>query len=171
MAEMETTNRRKEGRRFSTGSKKSTKVDLTPMVDLGFLLITFFIFTTSLAQPVAMKLNLPDDTPTHNPNQVSAEKTITLVLDDSRVFYYAGFFNGNFLSVDYDKLREVLLEKKGEVFNNFHKNSLTVVIKPSRESNYKNVVNILDEMVINDINTYVLDELNKDELEELKSYK
>jgi biopolymer transport protein ExbD len=118
-----------------------------------------------------MKLNLPDDKPTLEPNEVSAEKTITLVLDNDKVFYYAGFFNGGFQSTGYSGLRTILSEKKREVVNRFHKNSLTVLIKPSIESKYKNVVNVLDEMVINDISTYVLDDLNKQELDKLKSFK
>ncbi len=71
--------------------KLSTKVDLTPMVDLGFLLITFFIFTTTLSQAHAISLVMPTDEPTTNPSQVSQDKTLQIVLGaNNQVAYYYG---------------------------------------------------------------------------------
>ena len=52
----------KKGPGVKKQTRKDTKVDMTPMVDLGFLLITFFIFTTTINSPKAFKLNIPDDT-------------------------------------------------------------------------------------------------------------
>ena len=42
--------------------KKNTGVDLTPMVDLGFLLLAFFIFTSTLAKPNALSIKFPCET-------------------------------------------------------------------------------------------------------------
>src|SRR5437763_16388316 len=92
MAEMDTSGGggHKKGPGITKGKKLSTRVDLTPMVDLGFLLITFFIFTTTLNEQKAMKLNLPKDAPgTYMP--VPERKTLSLLLcKDNKVKYYAG---------------------------------------------------------------------------------
>src|SRR6185436_17706523 len=71
--------------------KAHIKVDLTPMVDLGFLLISFFVFTTSIAHPTAMKLILPDDNDLSHPNEAPVSKTLNLLLAaDNEVYAYNG---------------------------------------------------------------------------------
>lgn len=70
---------------------RSTRIDLTPMVDLGFLLITFFMFTTTLANPKVMRINMPSDDKPDTPTVFAEESTITLIpISGHNVVYYKG---------------------------------------------------------------------------------
>ena len=80
-------NKKRPGVRRS--KKLSTRVDLTPMVDLGFLLITFFIFTTSLSRPTTLAMKLPKDVPDNIKQKQPASGALTVLLaGNDRVFYY-----------------------------------------------------------------------------------
>src|ERR1700727_1465838 len=106
MAEMDTSSGggHKKGPGVTKSRKLSTRVDLTPMVDLGFLLITFFIFTTTISQPAAMRLILPDD---RGPRQNQrASSVISLLLGkDSRIYYYEGIDPANGKITNFTNLR------------------------------------------------------------------
>lgn len=164
MAEMDTSSsggKHKKGPGVKKSKKLSTRVDLTPMVDLGFLLITFFIFTTTMSHPTAMKLYLPKDTDKpEEQNKAKESGALTLILGkDNNVFYYEGILApdaSNFKSSNFgtgeDGIRNVILRKKAST----NLDDLVVVIKPTRNCTYKNVVDILDEMKINVIKRYAL---------------
>ncbi|MBG9377430.1 biopolymer transporter ExbD [Panacibacter sp. DH6] len=171
MAEMDTSGggKHKKGPGVKKGKKMSTRVDLTPMVDLGFLLITFFIFTTTMSQPTAMKLNLPDDSATpEEQNKAKESGAFTILLGkDNNVFFYEGMLQpdgSNFKSSNFKDIRSELIKKK----QNTDTADLVVVIKPSDESNYKNVIDILDEMSINVIKRYALVDISPQEDELVK---
>jgi biopolymer transport protein ExbD len=73
--------------------KASTRVDLTPMVDLGFLLITFFMLATTLIKPQTMEINLPRNDKVEKKDQtlVKASKSITIILaKNNKIFYFFG---------------------------------------------------------------------------------
>lgn len=159
MAEMDTSGGggHKKGPGVKKGKKLSTRVDLTPMVDLGFLLITFFIFTTTLSQPTALKLNLPKDTDKpEEQTKTKASGALTIMLGkDRNVFYYEGELapNGaNFQSSNFKDIRNEILSKKMST----KPDDFMVVIKPTDESTYKDFVDILDEMKINMVDRYAL---------------
>ena len=159
MAEMDTSSGggHKKGPGVKKGKKLSTRVDLTPMVDLGFLLITFFIFTTTMSQPTAMKLFLPKDADKpEEQNKAKESGVITILLGkDDNVFYYEGQLDNsasNFKSSTFKEIRNVLLDKKART----PEKDLVVVLKPSEECTYRNVVDILDEMAINVLKRYAL---------------
>jgi biopolymer transport protein ExbD len=139
--------------------KHSTKVDLTPMVDLGFLLITFFIFTTTISESKAMGLVVPTDEVKSNPTTISEEKTIQLLLSNNAVFYYYGNAYKNMQSVSYSAkgIRQVLIEKQKSIHKKFGSASeMVVCIKPLNESAYKHLIEVLDEMAINGIKKYIV---------------
>ncbi|WP_207495725.1 ExbD/TolR family protein [Aridibaculum aurantiacum] len=163
MAEMDTSGGggHKKGPGVKKAKKLSTRVDLTPMVDLGFLLITFFIFTTTMSQPTAMRLFLPKDADKpEEQNKAKESGALTLMLGkNTGVFYYEGQLDptgSNFKSSTMKQIRDVIIEKKRRT----PADDLVIVIKPGPESTYKDVVDILDEMTINDIKRYALVEIS-----------
>lgn len=167
MAEIQ--NQDKQNRQSVYRRKKlSTRVDLTPMVDLGFLLITFFIFTTTMHEARAMKLVVPDDTPTKDLNTAAEDKTLSLILKaDNMIQYYQGTNIGSSAFTGYaaSGLRTVIDQKIWAVRQKFGmQETPVVIIKPTTESNYQNLVDVLDEMVICDIKRYVLTEVNPAEI-------
>lgn len=166
MAEMDTSSGggHKKGPGVKKGKKLSTRVDLTPMVDLGFLLITFFIFTTTMSQPTAMKLFLPKDADKpEDQNKAKESGVITILLGkDNNVFYYEGQLKpdgSNFKSSSFKEIRTVLINKK----RNTPEKDLVVILKPSSECNYKNVIDILDEIAINVLKRYALVDISDGE--------
>lgn len=142
--------------------KMSTKIDMTPMVDLGFLLLTFFILTTTFAKPQAMEINMPSNEKTPNPIELPASKALTVILGKNDVvYYYQGLNDGtkqpDLKTTDFsDKgIREVLLDLGSKI------DGLTVLIKPVEKSRYKNIVDILDEMNITNTRKYALVKMSK----------
>src|ERR1700691_3618833 len=102
MAELDTSGGgHKKGPGVKKGKKLSTRIDLTPMVDLGFLLITFFLFTTTLAKPKTMEINMPYDKHIDEPQKVKSSAALTILLSkDHRVFYYPGIGDDSTKSPD-----------------------------------------------------------------------
>jgi biopolymer transport protein ExbD len=167
------------------GKKSPPRVDMTPMVDLGFLLVTFFMVTTTFSKPNVMELGMPDKTKEIKNNiAIKESRAITLILgSDNRVFYYTGtgqdpehtkievgYFNDGKKSI-----RQALINRKAEVASNPNLNAkeradgIVVLIKPDEKSTYKNVVDILDEMKICDIHIYAIVDISKPEKEMIQS--
>ncbi|GAA4307315.1 biopolymer transporter ExbD [Nibribacter koreensis] len=138
--------------------KMSTRIDMTPMVDLGFLLLTFFVMTTTLAKPQTMEINMPvkpkDDA---DRNELKASNAFTILIgDNDKVYYYKGLNNGtdpvDLIESDWSKngIRKAVLESTQANPN------LVVLIKPDETSTYKNVVDVLDEMTITSTKKYAI---------------
>jgi biopolymer transport protein ExbD len=174
----------KKGPGVKKAKKLSTRVDMTPMVDLGFLLITFFIFTTTMSSPTTMELFMPKDTDKdEDQNKAKESGALTILLSkDNHIYYYEGQLKedaSNFLSTNFGGIRKVIIDKKKAVIdahqhdagcekiwakNKGDKKScldkdLVVVIKPDEQSTYKNTVDMLDEMAISNIKRYAMVDL------------
>jgi biopolymer transport protein ExbD len=163
MAEMDTSSGggHKKGPGVKKGKKLSTRVDLTPMVDLGFLLITFFIFTTTMSQPTAMKLFLPKDVDKPDEQNKLKESAALTVMPSKadQVYYYEGLDPSKIQASTFRAIRDVILDKKRRT----DPKDFMVIIKPSKDATYKNTVDILDEMKIDDVKRYALVDLTPDE--------
>jgi len=137
--------------------KGSTKVDMTPMVDLGFLLLTFFVMTTTLAKPQIMEINMPVKPKTEEEqSELKASNALTLLLgENDKIYWYAGLPDAptapgvQVTNYSASGVRKLLLDRKNNP-------KLVVLIKPMEKSRYKNLVDILDEMNITESNKYAI---------------
>jgi len=112
----------KKGPGVKKAKKLSTRVDMTPMVDLGFLLITFFVFTATMSTPTTLDLNMPKDIKDEKEQTEAKESgALTIMLGKAnQVYYYEGKLEvsegkNNFKSTTFKGIRDILLEKKRSV--------------------------------------------------------
>ena len=176
MAQIENSAVERNGRSFSRNKKQLLRIDMTPMVDLGFLLITFFVFTTTISTPKATDLFMPKDD-TNDPQPLPKSLALSLLLDDNdKVYYYHGDFNDALQANEifetnystYTGMGKIIRQKQKDIdaggkFAEGRK-GLMLLIKPSSKSVYKNVIDAMDEAAINDVKKYAIVELTEGEL-------
>jgi biopolymer transport protein ExbD len=182
----------KKGPGVKKAKKLSTRVDMTPMVDLGFLLITFFIFTTTMSTPTTMNLNMPKESDKKDDEtkiKMSGALTILLGKSEDNVYYYEGELDpvaySNFKTASFKEIRNIIINKKKDVISRYVTNTeceekavkegkkdpkrecedmdFFVVVKPDAEATYRRIVDILDEMTINVVGRYALVDITEDE--------
>jgi biopolymer transport protein ExbD len=176
----------KKGPGVKKAKKLSTRVDMTPMVDLGFLLITFFIFTATMSSPTTMDLNMPKDTDKKDEqNQAKQSGALTILLGkNNHIYYYEGILDdkgAGFKSTNFKEIRNIILNKKKDVISRYvpgpedneiidkakkrgdpfwkdaaKDKDFVVVIKPDADATYKNTVDILDEMTIDNVKKFAM---------------
>ncbi|MFZ4542960.1 MAG: ExbD/TolR family protein [Saprospiraceae bacterium] len=144
--------------------KMSTRIDMTPMVDLGFLLITFFVLVTTFSKPSAMDLAIPakpdpnDNTP---PPEVKESRVLQIALgEDNKLYWYRGVKDPKVEVIDFSQsssVRPVIQDIQQKIKQRWGTlDTMLVLIKPMKKSNYKNMVDILDELSINKVKYYAL---------------
>jgi biopolymer transport protein ExbD len=194
-----------EGHGKKGGKKRAKKhgahLDMTPMVDLMCLLITFFMLTTAFNKPKVMQINLPEKV--KNPEQqkapeIAKERALNIIMtDDDKILWYNGLADPtkpplptmNMTDYSKDGLRRLLLERNKELFKRIYElnDSVTtgkleisqdsveslrriyfredkagpiILIKAADSVKYRNVVDMIDEMVICNVARYSLTEIN-----------
>ena len=149
----------------------STKIDMTPMVDLAFLLLTFFMLTSTFNKPNVMQLTMPvKEKNPEEQSQIKASDAFTIIMGEAnKLYYYEGLLADDvkptlkLSSYSADGIRKTLLDRQRQ-------NPKTVIlIKPDDKSNYKNMVDILDEMNITDQKKYALVDISKADQELIKT--
>lgn len=149
--------------------KQSTRVDMTPMVDLGFLLITFFMFTTTFSKPNVMDLGLPGKPKDEQQEKlidkpvIDLSNSISIILGkDNRVFYHQlakGDLTPEVLNettFDREGVRSVIMNAKKKAKD---KDKFTIIVKPTDDAVYANFVDILDELEITRNERYGITEI------------
>jgi biopolymer transport protein ExbD len=187
----------KKGPGVKKAKKLSTRVDMTPMVDLGFLLITFFVFTATMSSPTTLDLNMPKDIKKQEEQtEVKESSVLTIMLGKGdQVYYYEGKLvvdatGNNFKQTTFKGIRDIIVNKKKEVMDRYYQRpdpaceakakaegkpisncadkDFVVIIKPSDDATYRNTVDILDEMTINQVRTYAMVKIADVEFELIK---
>jgi biopolymer transport protein ExbD len=192
MAEIQDTGSHKKGKGKKRSKKQSTRIDFTPMVDLGFLLITFFMLATTLIKPQTMEITMPSDKDLVEEEKTvaKASQAVTIILgENDKVFYYFGKTeDAQLQQTDYSAqgLRKILLQKNFSIVQQVNdlklqkershmdeeefkqqlskikagKNAPVVRIMPTRQCDYRNLVDALDEMNICCISRYAIVDLD-----------
>ena len=168
MAELNTSATSTSGRRGR--AKQLPKVDLTAMVDLAFLLITFFMLTTTLVRNNAMDLAMP--LPEAAPTGIADDRTITICMGkDNSVLWYMGALEKPItkptLEKSFDRMHRLMVDLNERIVEKTGRpdKGLITLIKPSDKSNYKNLVDILDETVLANVASYAIVDITKEELQ------
>lgn len=147
--------------------KHHLRIDMTPMVDLGFLLISFFVITTELSQPHTMDLNMPKDGP---PMKLGESDALTILLDsDKRIWYYEGEWNKALAGKQIfpttfdiqDGIGRVIREKqrrldKAQKDMDEGRTGLMLLIKPMDGASYATVIDALDQALIWSVKKYAI---------------
>lgn len=141
--------------------RPAPRIDMTPMVDLAFLLLTFFVMTTNLMKNYVLELQQPIPDQAGNYRPLKAEQVLNVVLGkNDKVYWYMGFPGSEAEQSDFSGsgVRKLLLQKNQEV------KRLHVLIKPSDQSRYQNTIDMLDEMSITGIANYSMVNLDSEDL-------
>lgn len=155
-------------------NRRPVHTDMTPMVDLGFLLISFFIMTAQLSKPASLRLAMPKESP-ESPMLLDSRNALTVLLDaQARIYYYEGSWEdakkgGDIISTSMDEktgLGKLIREKQQALDlqgTREGRSGLMLLVKAGKNSEYRQVVDALDECIINQVKKYAVLRADQDE--------
>lgn len=153
--------------------RHSVKTDMTPMVDLGFLLIAFFVMTTEMSRPSIAKLNMPKEGGT--PPALGESSAVTLLISADHLYYYLGDWEkakatGQIKETSFsvrNGIGNIIRERQAWLnqtnINEDGMDGLMFIIKPGENSHYGQVIDAMDEVQINGVKKYIILRPNKEE--------
>ncbi len=144
--------------------KLSTRIDMTPMVDLAFLLLTFFILTTTLNKLNVMEIVMPEKSEDTTP--IPEKRVLTLLLGEgNKIYWRQGISVPKVESVNFshEGIHNLLTAKNAEV------DRILVLVKATNKSKYKNLVDIVDELAVAKIERYCIVDITKEDEELIKA--
>lgn len=148
------------------------------MVDLGFLLIAFFVMTTEMSRPSITKLNMPKEGGTSS--TVGDSNALTFLISADHVYYYLGEWNkakadGKIIETSFsvkDGIGKIIRERQAWLaaanISKEGKDGLMFMIKPAPDANYRQVIDALDETQINAVKRYIIMKPEAEEIAFLK---
>jgi len=140
-----------EAKHRGKGKKKKTRrvgvrIDMTPLVDIAFLLLTFFMFSTSMSRPQTMEINLP---PQDVKVEIAESNLLTLRIDSDGTIYWSTGIEAP-QRLEFSQLRSFLVERSGS------NPKLVTVVKVHREGKYEMMVNMIDELALANVTRFSL---------------
>jgi biopolymer transport protein ExbD len=159
---------RKKGR---TGSKRiGFRLDMTPMVDVAFLLLTFFMLTTTFSKANTMEINLP---PEMTEVKVAENNVLTLRIADNESVYCSLGSEVPMKIPLYDQQDNSQLSLSGQLRSllkqqTAQNSKLVIVVKISDKARYKHLVDIIDELNLMKIDRFSLDDFTDQDAAEIQ---
>ena len=137
-------------------NKKKIRMDMTPLVDLAFLLLTFFVLTSTLTKQQAIDLTFPPkciDCP------ITPANGMTILFKRDKLYYAVGDYikNPTKIIASKDIIKELTLTKKA--FNKMDK-ELNIVVMPDDSTSYESVISVIDALNITDNHRFVIQDVN-----------
>ena len=152
------------------GEQDEVNIDMNPMVDLAFLLLTFFMLTTTFNKPKVMEVRMPVKTTEADAEKeqpVKESRAVTLVLgSDDAIYWYRGITEPELNKTTYeeDGIATVMQDLKAGI------EDMVVLIKPAPDSNFENLVDILDEMNQSEIPRFAIVDIEQRDLELIETF-
>ena len=131
--------KRKKGRRVGI------RIDMTPLVDVAFLLLTFFMLTTSMSRPQTMEINLPPDK--NQTVETGESNLLTIRVNDKGMIFWNIALDAP-QKIEFSDLRKFLTERGAA------NPKLTVLLKIDRQGKYRMMVNMIDEFNVSKITRF-----------------